>query len=143
VTNLSTIENRISAVQKYLKILERYKKYSRKEIETDIDLRGAVERYLYLAVQAAIDLAGAVLSFKNFRKPASLSETFIILEEGKIIGKKLCQQLVKMIGFRNILAHDYGEIDYDIVYDILKHRLADIREFIRIIDKKIKSDPEV
>jgi hypothetical protein len=46
MTNLSTIENRISAVQKYLKILERYKKYSRKEIETNIDLRGAIERYL-------------------------------------------------------------------------------------------------
>ena len=140
MTNISTIENRISAVQKYLKILERYKKYSRKEVETNIDLRGAIERYLYLAVQAAIDLAGAVLSFKNFRKPASLSETFIILEEEKIIGRKLCQQLVKMVGFRNILAHDYEEINYDIVSDILKNRLADIREFIRIIDKKIRSD---
>jgi len=140
MTNLSTIENRISAAQKYLKILERYKKYSRKEIETNIDLRGAIERYLYLAVQAAINLAGAVLSFKNFRKPASLSETFIILEEEKIIGRKLCQQLVKMVGFRNILAHDYEEINYEIVSDILKNRLADIREFIRIIDKKIRSD---
>jgi uncharacterized protein YutE (UPF0331/DUF86 family) len=66
MTNLSTIENRISAVQKYLKILERYKKYSRKEIETNIDLRGAIERYLYLAVQAAIDLAGACCLSKTF-----------------------------------------------------------------------------
>ncbi|MBC7364354.1 MAG: DUF86 domain-containing protein [Candidatus Aminicenantes bacterium] len=79
MTNISVIENRISTVKKYLKILERYKKISRKKIEEDIDLRGAVERYLYLAVQATIDLAGAVLSFKNFRKPATMSENFLIL----------------------------------------------------------------
>jgi uncharacterized protein YutE (UPF0331/DUF86 family) len=45
-----------------------------------------------------------------------------------------------MVGFRNILAHDYEEINYEIVSDILKNRLADIREFIRIIDEKIRSD---
>jgi uncharacterized protein YutE (UPF0331/DUF86 family) len=137
MTNVSVIENRISAVKKYLKILERYKKFSRKKIEADIDLRGAVERYLYLAVQATIDLAGAVISLKKFRKPATMSENFLILEEEKIIDKKLCQQMVRMVGFRNIISHDYGEIDYDIVYDILHQRLKDIEEFIEIINKKI------
>jgi len=45
--------------------------------------------------------------------------------------------MVKMVGFRDIISHDYGEIDYDIVYDILHHRLKDIEEFIEIINKKI------
>ena len=137
MTDISVIENRISAVKKYLKILERYKKFSRKKIEADIDLRGAVERYLYLAVQATIDLAGAVISLKKFRKPATMSENFLVLEEEKIIDKKLSQQMVRMVGFRNIISHDYGEIDYDIVYDILHQRLKDIEEFIEIINKKI------
>jgi len=136
MTNLLVIENRLSTIKKYLNVLERYKKYSRKKIEEKIDRRGAGEGYVYLAIQATIDLAGAVLSFKNCRKPASMGESFVILEEEKIISKKLCQQLVKMVGFRNIIAHDYGEIDYDIVYDILHHRLEDIEQFIRIIEKR-------
>jgi uncharacterized protein YutE (UPF0331/DUF86 family) len=78
-----------------------------------------------------------VLSLKKFRKPATMSENFLILEEEKIIDKKLCQQMVRMVGFSNIISHDYGEIDYDIVYDILHHRLEDIEEFIEIINKKI------
>jgi len=41
MTNLAVIENKISAVKKYLKILEEYKKYSVKKLETDINLRGA------------------------------------------------------------------------------------------------------
>jgi len=50
-----------------------------------------VEYFLYLAVQASIDPAGAVISFKKFRKPATLSENFLILEEEEIIDKKLSQ----------------------------------------------------
>lgn len=42
MTNSNIIENRISLVQKYLKILERYKDFSRKEIEENMDIRGAV-----------------------------------------------------------------------------------------------------
>jgi len=41
MTTLDVIENNISAVQKYLKILERYKQFSRKTIEKDIDLSAA------------------------------------------------------------------------------------------------------
>jgi len=135
--NLSVIENKISSIRKYLKILEGYKKYSRKEIEENIDIKGAVERYLYLVTQATIDLAEALISFKNFRKPTTLGENFYILNEEKIIPRDLTQKLVKMVGFRNIMAHDYEKLDYDIVYDVLQNRLADIEEFLRIVKKLI------
>lgn len=133
MTNLSVIENKISSIRGYLKILERYKKYSRQEIESDIDLRGAVERYLYLAAQATIDLAEAFLSYKNFRKPSTLSESFYILNEENVITAELTEKMVKMTGFRNTVAHDYAKVNYDIVYDVLQNRLADIEEFAGII----------
>ena len=89
MTNFSVIENRISLIKKYLKILKRYQKFSREQIEKDVDIRGMVERYLYLGIQASIDLGGAIISLKNFRNPTTLSENFYILEEEKIISKKL------------------------------------------------------
>lgn len=135
MTNLSVIENKISSVRKYLKILDRYKKHSRKKLEGDLDIRGAVERYLYLVVQSAIDLAEALISYKNFRKPTTSGEAFSILEEEDIIDSKLSNNLVKMVGFRNIIAHDYEKVDYDIVYDILKNKLKDIEKFIKKIEK--------
>lgn len=134
MTNFSVIENKISSAKKYLKILKRYKKYSKEEIVKDIDLCGAAERYLYLATQATIDLAGAVISFKGFRKPTTMSENFYILEEEGIIEQELTEKLIKMVGFRNIVAHDYEKIDYDIMYDILENRLRDIEEFLKSIE---------
>lgn len=138
MTNFSVIENKISSAKKYLKILKRYKKYSKEEIVKDIDLRGAAERYLYLATQATIDLAEAVISFKGFRKPTTMSENFYILEEEGIIEQELTEKLIKMVGFRNIVAHDYEKIDYDIMYDILENRLSDIEEFLKSIENICK-----
>lgn len=134
MTTFTVIENKISSARKYLKILERYKKYSRKELEENLDIKGAVERYLYLAVQSAIDLAEAIISFKNFRKPATMSESFYILNEENIISQDLTGELVKMSGFRNVVAHDYEKINYDVVYDILHHHLKDIADFVKITE---------
>lgn len=133
MTNLAVIENKISSVRKYLKILERYKKYSKKEIEENLDIKGAVERYLYLVTQATIDLSEAVISYKNFRKPSTMGEAFYILNEEKIISDNLTKKLIGMVGFRNIVAHDYEKINYDILYEILQSRLKDIEEFLRKI----------
>lgn len=133
MTNLSVIENKISAIRKYLKILERYKKYSQQEIANDIDIRGASERYLYLVVQATIDLAEAVIAYRNYRKPDTLSEAFYILNEEGIISSELTDKMVGMAGFRNVIAHDYEKINYEKVYEVLHGGLRDIEEFISVV----------
>ena len=137
MTSPVIIENKISAVKKYLDILKRYKKYSREEIEHNVDIRGAVERYLYLVAQATIDLAEAVVAYKKFRKPTSMSETFSILNEEGIIPLELSENLIKMTGFRNVMAHDYETINYDIVYDVLHDKLNQIKNLIALAEKLI------
>jgi uncharacterized protein YutE (UPF0331/DUF86 family) len=41
--------------------------------------------------------------------------------------------MIKMTGFRNVVAHDYEKINYDILYDVLKNRLSDVESFLDII----------
>ena len=130
MTNITVIENKISSIQKYLGILKRYQQYSQKEIVNDIDKKGALERYLYLVIQSTIDLAEAIISYKNLRKPSTMSESFHILREEAIITDEVTDQLVKMTGFRNVIAHDYEKLDYDIVYDVLKNRLSTVEAFL-------------
>jgi hypothetical protein len=45
-------------------------------------------------------------------------EAFYILNEKELLSGNLTGKMVKMVGFRNIIAHDYEEIDYTIVVDI-------------------------
>lgn len=137
MTNLSAIEVKISSIQKYFKILKNYQKYSQKEIEANLTLRGATERYLYLITQAAIDLAEAIISLKNFRRPSSYTEAFYILKEANFISFELTEKLAKMAGFRNIIAHDYENLDFGIIYDVLKNRIIDIEKFLKKVKEKL------
>ncbi len=132
MTNIDVIENRVSAIKKYLNIIDGFKRYSAEEIAHDITVKGAVERYLYLAVQATIDLAEAVIAYKKFRKPSTMGESFYILSEEKIISREFAEKLAKMVGFRNVVAHDYEEVDSGVVFNILHHELSDIENFIKI-----------
>ena len=138
MTDLSVIENKLSSITKYLSILDSFKKYSRDTLENDLVVRGAAERYLYLVTQSAIDLAEAVISYKKLRKPTTMGESFYILGEAKLIDSKLVQQMAKLVGFRNIMAHDYERVDYDIVYDILQSKLKDIEAFSHAVERIIK-----
>lgn len=137
MSNQNVIETKISHIQKYLRLLERYKKFSQKEIEQNPDFKGALERYLYLATQATIDLGEAVIAFKEFRRPGTYTEVFYILDEEEFISKDLSEKLVNMTKFRNIVAHDYEKVDFEIVYDALKNRLVDIEEFIGAVKAEL------
>ena len=113
--------------------MERYEKYSKEEVENNIDIRGAVERYLYLVVQSTIDLAESIIAYKKLRKPTTMAESFHILYETEMIPLELMQKLVQMTGFRNAIAHAYEDLDYGIVIDVLHNGKKDIAEFLNVI----------
>ncbi|UMX47823.1 MAG: DUF86 domain-containing protein [Candidatus Nealsonbacteria bacterium DGGOD1a] len=135
MVDINTVIRKISAVKKYIKLLGNYEKYSIEEIKSDVFLRGSAERYLYLACQAALDLGEAVISFKDFRKPGTYSEIFYILGEEKVIPQKLEKKLVEMAKFRNVVAHDYENLDFGIIYKAIIEDINDLSEFANIVEK--------
>lgn len=133
MNSINVLENKISAIKKYLGVLRKFKKHKFSYILADEFLKGSLERYLYLATQATIDLAEATIAFKDFRKPTTYSEAFEILNEEEVISNGLKQELIPMVGFRNAIAHDYDKLDYKKVEDVLKNKLKYIENFIKVI----------
>ena len=88
-----TIENLVSMLEEYLKYAEEFKEYSREEIEKDLKIRLSVERLLYVITQTTIELANAIISYRNYRKPVSFRESFHVLYEHKIISQELMSRL--------------------------------------------------
>src|SRR3989339_2153933 len=104
MTNLNILENKISDIRKYLNILSKYGDVTAGGMEGNIELSGAIERYMYLVTQASIDLAESIIAYKNLRKPRFYKEAFSILEEEKLLDVGLAKSLKEMAGFRNVLA---------------------------------------
>ena len=134
MSNREVIENKISTTRGYLMLARQYQKHTQEEIEHNPTIRGAVERYLYLAAQSAIDLAEASVAFKGLRKPTTMSESFHILLEAGLISEELVGKMVQMTGFRNVMAHEYTAVNYGVVYHILQNGLQDIEELLAAIE---------
>jgi len=130
MTNQQVLENKISAARKYLDILTHFDRHSPEQIRTDIFLRGALERYLYLAVQSTIDLSEGYIALRRLRKPSTYRECFDILHENAVIKDPMRQELALMVGFRNIIVHDYETVDFAVLIDILQKKTTLIRQFV-------------
>ncbi len=137
MTNIKVLIKKISEIEKYFQKIEKFRKYSQKEIKNNDDITAATERYLYLLCQATIDLAEAVISYLSFRMPANYGEIFRILQENNVIDKDLTEKMIKMTGFRNVLAHAYGEVDFEKLYTVLTKDIDDIKEFVKKVKEKI------
>lgn len=139
MTNINLIEELISSINYYIKIVKKnYKHRLQKEIEDDLFLKTSLERHLYLLIQKTISLAEAAIALKEFRRPNSYSNSFEILNEEDVISRELTEKLIKMVGFRNIISHDYKKLNFKIVYDVLQNRLQDIEDFVAEIKKALR-----
>lgn len=78
-----------------------------------------------------------MISDMGYRKPSSNREIFIILFENKIIDNNMKTNLCNMAGLRNILVHDYVNLDREVVYDIIKNYIKDIESFRDIVTNYI------
>ena len=51
--------------------------------------------------------------------------------------KKEAELFVQIIGFRNILVHDYMDLDLDIIFELINNNLDDLRGILKSYLKKI------
>ncbi len=99
----------------------------------DRDRQDIVCFNLFHAVQGCMDLASHLIGDEGWGTPGSYREMSDILVEKAVISSELGEKLKEMIGFRNRLAHEYGKIDFEEIYDIMTTHLSDIDEFVEAV----------
>ena len=72
------------------------------------------------AIQACADLAKHVATHDFDWDGRSSKEAIHVLGREGVIDESTVNTLVSAVGFRNVLAHDYGRVDADEVYDTLQ-----------------------
>lgn len=130
---------RLDKLGEYLKFLKSYQDTSFAQFKKDYTLQGAVCRYFQLAVECVTDTGELLISSLGLRKPRDASEVIVILGENKIIPFSFGKRFAPVASFRNILVHEYLEIDLNKVYKHLKEDLKDFDFYAKCIAKFIKS----
>ena len=111
------------------------------EYLSDDNIQTIVERKLQLAIQACMDIASYLIGQLGLTAPEEPHNVFAVLGQEGVINRELAGRMVGMVRFRNILVHDYLEIDSEIVHRNLTEELEDFDQFSQeIIARFLSSD---
>ena len=129
------IITKLSKLRQYKRFLKELQATSLEDFTSDFKVRGAVERYLQVSIECIVDIGNEIISSLQLQRPERYRDIPFILFESKIIPKTFAETIASMIGFRNLLVHDYASINVNLVYEFLQTRLPDFENFIRYIAK--------
>lgn len=81
------------------------------------------------ACEAAIDLANHVIRVRKLGIPVSSADSFRLLQAERIIDPQLADRMGKMVGFRNVVVHEYARVDIGIAEAVIVSGLNGLLEF--------------
>ena len=110
-------------------------------LRSNYDLQDIIALNLERAVQICVDIAAHVISETEVPPPSTMAESFARLAELQVLPSQLAESLQKAVAFRNILVHNYTDINWDIVTNIVTHRLTDFVQFAQAIDRLNNDTP--
>ena len=113
--------------------LEPLKSRSKAEFDADPYLRDIAERNLEVAAQCVLDISHRLISLAGGQRPRDYYEAILRLGELAVLPPDFATHLAPLAGFRNILVHEYLEVDWQEVYRNLQQTsdLSKIAELVR------------
>ena len=130
------VRARIAKIRQYVALLKKIRGLANEAtFVKDPLIYGNAERYLQLAIQALLDISNHIVADMNLNLPADSKELFDLLAKHKVLPVRLSKRLAPMAGFRNILVHEYLEIDRHLVYRVLNDDLGDFERFIKAVSR--------
>jgi uncharacterized protein YutE (UPF0331/DUF86 family) len=123
------IVDKLRYINRYTDDLKQIRGMSKEDYVEDMVTQRAVERTLMNLVQACIDLAQHIRSAEDLSPTETAKQEMQALGNADIISRETQEKMEEAIGFRNILAHRYGDIDHEVVYDVLHDDLRWFEQF--------------
>jgi uncharacterized protein YutE (UPF0331/DUF86 family) len=125
------LRKRLNKLDDYLSILAELGQTELAAFKIEPQLYGSAERFLHLAIETVLDMGSHLIADENLGVVNHYSDIPVILADNGLIPAELARRWVRMVGFRNILVHDYLDIDREIVYQVLQNDLADFETLKR------------
>jgi uncharacterized protein YutE (UPF0331/DUF86 family) len=130
-----SIESRLERLRELLAELDGIREGGREAWDADPRLRLATERALQLSIQVCIDIAGHLVAELSLPMPADYRGLFPELSAADL-DPALAERLGAATGLRNVLVHEYIDLDEDVVWGALG-LLDDLRGFATFVVSKL------
>ncbi|MBD3343138.1 MAG: DUF86 domain-containing protein [Candidatus Lokiarchaeota archaeon] len=131
------ILRRLEKLDQYVQLLKKLVSNHVGKFVADPFVHGNAERYLQLAIQTCLDIGNYILANRKIKAPDNYRDIFIFLGENDIISMELAQKMAPLAGLRNILVHDYLDIDLEKIHALLESNLSDFSRFAQEISENV------
>lgn len=105
---------------RYTDDLKQMRGMSKEEYVSDMVTQRAVERTFLNLIQSFIDLAQHIRSAENLSPSGTSKKEIESLSTTDIISSDTQEKMEGAVGFRNIFAHRYGDVNHDVLHDDLR-----------------------
>lgn len=137
-----SVDNKLFRLKEISKILDEIRLVQKEEFLKDNKLNSAAMFNLLTGVTIILDVGQHLLTQFAQRTAHEYKEAIQFLGEEKIISKEFAEQNMGMASFRNMLVHEYDQIDIGKVYTYLQKAPDIFRQFakyfVEFIDKQDK-----
>lgn len=106
-------------IEKMNRILDKYSENVASWTETD---ELAIERALQVLIESVIGIARYCLSEKYGTSVSKSREAFDELRSRGDLDHTAYEKMMKIIGFRNVLVHDYLDVEIKVLHSIMEHK---------------------
>lgn len=86
--------------------------------------------------EAALDLGQHLVRREKLGLPQSARDVFSLIAVGGWIDAELAERLKRMVGYRNIVVHDYQALQLPITIAVIEKHLDDLLELTRRIIRR-------
>ncbi|MGR9106085.1 MAG: type VII toxin-antitoxin system HepT family RNase toxin [Gammaproteobacteria bacterium] len=100
--------------------------------ETDYLKQDAIAMNLQRICESAIDIANHLIKIRKLGLPQNSAESFDLLHRAGLISRPMMQNMTGMVGFRNVLVHQYAALDTTIVQQVIGQHLCDPLDFANL-----------
>ena len=121
---------KLSSLQRCIKRV-RQEFEPKEEFLTSLSRQDAAILNIQRACEVAIDIANKIIRAQDLGIPPSSRGSFDTLHAAGAITAGTCENMKRMVGFRNIAVHEYQNLEIAIVVSVIEHKLVDFEQYAR------------
>lgn len=135
--DVDVVASRLTLMRDLLRYLEGVGQVTGEHLAADLERRLAVERALCQLVDQAVDVNSHLATRVLTRPPQTQRESFDLAARAGFLPPALAGRLGPSTGLRNLLVHDYAEVDLHRIAAAIPHAVQDYGEYVREVGRAL------
>lgn len=141
------VQRKLALISEDLDRLLHFKDMTIFAITSDFVNLAAVERLLERIVTRAIDVNRHLIAELNTGREKKITrltyrDIFLWLSDLEVYSKTFAERIAQSAGLRNVLVHDYNDVDRELLYNSLHSCLQDYHDYVQSVFEFLQKLPK-